>query len=468
MWTKHVCKRFMSSKTLLTIEDLPRAKGLPFIGTHLSMIASGPSRLHKYIDKRHKQLGPIFRDNVGPVEGIFVSDPDSMRLVLTKLEGKYPKHFVPESWIIYNEMYNYKRGLFFMDDEEWLHYRRIMNKLILRPDTEEWLKVPISGAATKFTEQWKTKCESGPYQPKLPDELYTMSIETMLSVMMGSNYVASTDSYNELVQRFAEKVYNILSYSALITLLPAKYYVKYKFPAWKGFVDAADGTLSIGQEIMDCIYKTDNLGDGLVSKLKENGLSEIEMTRIALDFVIAAGDTTAVTTQWMLYLLCKNPQVLNKYRSLLDNKEEEQNFSKGIIKETMRLYPAAAFVARILPNDCELAGYNIPAGKAIILSIYSAGRNPEHFTEPLKFDPRRWYKNDEPDSEKVMTPHASIPFAIGGRSCIGRKIAMLQMKEVLKKVVENFDLQMLNQNAEDIMRMVLVPEEPLKIILTKR
>lgn len=64
----------------------------------------------------------------------------------------------------------------------------------------------------------------------------------------------------------------------------------------------------------------------------------------------------------MLYLLCKNPQVLNKYRSLLDNKEEEQNFSKGIIKETMRLYPAATFVARILPKDCELAGYNIPAG----------------------------------------------------------------------------------------------------------
>lgn len=54
---------------------------------------------------------------------------------------------------------------------------------------------------------------------------------------------------------------------------------------------------------MDCIYKSNNLGDGLVSKLKENGLSEIEMTRIALDFVIAAGDTVLITYNCFIGIL---------------------------------------------------------------------------------------------------------------------------------------------------------------------
>lgn len=40
--------------------------------------------------------------------------------------------------------------------------------------------------------------------------------------------------------------------------------------------------------------------------------------------------------------------------------------------------------------------------------------------------------------------------------------------EFVLQVVENFDLQMLNKSTEDIMQMVLVPEEPLKIILKNR
>ncbi|XP_077291167.1 cytochrome P450 315a1, mitochondrial-like [Arctopsyche grandis] len=100
---------------------------------------------------------------------------------------------------------------------------------------------------------------------------------------------------------------------------------------------------------------------GFVRKLKKEGLNEMEISRICVDLVIAAGDTTSVTKQWMLYLLCKNPHVLDEYRSVLDDKEEEQKFSRGIVKETLRMYPIAALASRIFPNDCELGGYLIPA-----------------------------------------------------------------------------------------------------------
>lgn len=70
-------------------------------------------RLHQYIDKRHQQLGCIFREPIGPIEAVFLSDPDLMRSVFL-LEGKQPRHPLPEAWILYNQENGCKRGLFFM------------------------------------------------------------------------------------------------------------------------------------------------------------------------------------------------------------------------------------------------------------------------------------------------------------------------------------------------------------------
>lgn len=50
---------------------------------------------------------------MGPIEAVFLSSPDLMRKVFL-YEGKYPKHPLPESWLIYNQHNNCKRGLFFM------------------------------------------------------------------------------------------------------------------------------------------------------------------------------------------------------------------------------------------------------------------------------------------------------------------------------------------------------------------
>ena len=89
-------------------------KGLPLIGTTLNIVASGSaSKFHLYIDKRHKQLGPIFKENMGNVEGIFLAEPKSARAIFTA-EGKYPKHVIPASWEEYNKMFKCDRGLFFM------------------------------------------------------------------------------------------------------------------------------------------------------------------------------------------------------------------------------------------------------------------------------------------------------------------------------------------------------------------
>lgn len=72
-------------------------------------------RYHKYIDNRHRVLGPIFREPVGggTAEMVFLSSPDMVREMFV-YEGKYPKHPLPEAWLLYNQKHNCKRGLLFM------------------------------------------------------------------------------------------------------------------------------------------------------------------------------------------------------------------------------------------------------------------------------------------------------------------------------------------------------------------
>lgn len=96
-------------------KEPPEPQGLPFFGTMLSLMsAGGTQKLHEYVDKRHQELGPVYREQIGPVRAVFVNSPDEYRKILIDLAGPMPQHFLPESWKLYNEIRGQDRGLLFM------------------------------------------------------------------------------------------------------------------------------------------------------------------------------------------------------------------------------------------------------------------------------------------------------------------------------------------------------------------
>jgi ecdysteroid 2-hydroxylase len=75
--------------------------------------AGGVSQIHRYIDERHRRLGPIFRERLGHVEAVWVNDAQLFRQVY-QCEGSHPQPMLPEPWLIYNRKRGCQRGLFFM------------------------------------------------------------------------------------------------------------------------------------------------------------------------------------------------------------------------------------------------------------------------------------------------------------------------------------------------------------------
>lgn len=156
----------------------------------------------------------------------------------------------------------------------------------------------------------------------------------------------------------------------------------------------------------------------------------------------------------------------------------------GLIKESLRLYPVAPFIGRYLPQDAQLGGHFIEKDVSernffecliahaclfqtmVLLSLYTAGRDPSHFEQPERVLPERWCIGE---SEQVHKSHGSLPFAIGQRSCIGRRVALKQLHSLLGRCAAQFEMSCLNEMPVDsVLRMVTVPDQTLRLALRPR
>jgi cytochrome P450/NADPH-cytochrome P450 reductase len=79
-------------------------------------------------------------------------------------------------------------------------------------------------------------------------------------------------------------------------------------------------------------------------------------------------------------------------------------------------------------------GYFVRKGSQVTTALHAVMVNKEHWDDPFKFDVGQW------GTEKVQHrhSHAYIPFAAGGRGCIGQSLALAEVKVILARWVLNF------------------------------
>lgn len=287
---KQQCQRSISS-AMEKLQEIPSPMGLPVVGTTLALIAAGGApKLHIYIDERHKQLGPIFRDKIGPIQAVFVSDAECMRKTFSQ-EGKYPKHMLPEGWTVYNQMYGCSRGLFFMDGEEWLQYRKIMNKLLLKGDLGL-----IESACEVVSEQLVNKLQDlikhSEVVPDLESELYRWSLNVLVSILMGPQcFKCFQDQLSHGLNDLASTVHLIFQKSVALQILPASLAAKLNLGVWKSFVEVVSEALKKANDLVECLLDDFPLEDGLLRKMEQENVPRSMIVRIVADLILAAGES---------------------------------------------------------------------------------------------------------------------------------------------------------------------------------
>nr|AGI92297.1 cytochrome P450 CYP315A1 [Sogatella furcifera]AGU16446.1 cytochrome P450 CYP315A1 [Sogatella furcifera] len=334
-------------------DEPPSPTGLPLVGTLPSLIAAGGGEyLHLYIDKRHKQLGKIFKEAIGPVDAVFVCDPKLIKTIYSN-EGKYPIHFLPEPWVLYNEKYGSKRGLYFMDGEEWKLHRRILNESLLRSDPNAGLEDVHDAVLSKFIKQWQKHIGN----EFTVDEhcFYKLSISFFVASMMGSTYLDHEEVFQGDIDKLASFIHLIFVESCNLQLLPAKLSAFLNLPAWKRLVGYVKSALDLGKTLTEqMMEKCDE--NSFLAKLM-NDIPKDDVVRVVVDLILGGSDTTSNTIHWIVYELGRNVEVQNKLAEDLNN----TSLVKSVVRETLRLYPAAIFIARSLSDDAIIGGYRVLA-----------------------------------------------------------------------------------------------------------
>nr|XP_012214816.1 PREDICTED: cytochrome P450 4C1-like [Linepithema humile] len=224
------------------------------------------------------------------------------------------------------------------------------------------------------------------------------------------------------------------------------------------------------------------LFDILLEACHNGRLTQQEFWDHMITMSLAATDTTAITINFVIFMLANFPEVQEKaYKELSEiygiespksvpikyNDLQHMNYLNRVIKETMRLFPAIPFIGRILTEDVKIGETILPKGADTIMSIFHMHRNKKHWSNPLMFDPDRFLPEKEGHCSKYF-----MPFSNGRRNCIGQKYAMISMKVILITLIRTFEFKVdKNIKIEDIelnTDIALCTVDPLKVKIQKR
>ncbi|XVE69973.1 hypothetical protein DITRI_Ditri10aG0034100 [Diplodiscus trichospermus] len=223
--------------------------------------------------------------------------------------------------------------------------------------------------------------------------------------------------------------------------------------------------------------------DVMLSTLTDVGQNpDITNKATCLGLTIAASDTTVVTLTWALSLLLNNRHVLKKAQEELDihvGKDklvEESDIKKlvylqGIVKETLRLYPAAPL---LLPHasmeDCIVNGYHILAGTRLFINAHKLHRDPRVWSDPCKFQPERFLTTHK-DIDVKGQNFELIPFGSGRRMCPGVSFALQVLELTVASLLQGFEFGMLLDKPVDMTEgfgSTNMKALPLQVYLTPR
>jgi cytochrome P450 len=176
--------------------------------------------------------------------------------------------------------------------------------------------------------------------------------------------------------------------------------------------------------------------------------------------ILAGGDTSSATMRAAVYYLAKTPLATTKLAAELNaagisapapwKRIRDLSYLDAVIRETMRMNPGIAMIfERIVPEGGFTLpdGRYLPAGTKAGINPFVTNRDYEVFGEDADtFNPDRWLQGEDEssghfeDRQRRMKDTVDFVFGGGGRVCMGRYLAMLEIKKLIATLYSSFDV----------------------------
>ncbi|MFI6576433.1 cytochrome P450 [Nocardiopsis sp. NPDC050513] len=159
----------------------------------------------------------------------------------------------------------------------------------------------------------------------------------------------------------------------------------------------------------------DLLGD-LVEAHREGRLTRDEVTSTAFLLLVAGHETTVALIGNLLLSLLRNPEHLERLR-------RDRDLVAPAVEEALRLEsPLQNATWRFPRTATALGGVGLAAGEPVLVSLLSAGRDPERYDDPDVFDPGRGASH--------------LAFGHGAHYCVGARLARMEARVAVEAVLD--------------------------------
>ncbi len=156
----------------------------------------------------------------------------------------------------------------------------------------------------------------------------------------------------------------------------------------------------------------------------ERPLDDAELMSILQQLMVAGNETTTSTLAGGVLLLIENPAEEARVRA-------DRSLIPNMVEEMLRLESPTAGLWRVVKQDAELGGVNVPGGSMMMLRFAAANRDPARFEDPDRFDVTR--KN----------ARSHLAFGRGIHMCVGNMLSRKELAvafEVLLERIASFTL----------------------------
>ena len=215
----------------------------------------------------------------------------------------------------------------------------------------------------------------------------------------------------------------------------------------------------------------------LLSAQDEDGsrMTDRQLRDETITLFLAGHETTASTLSWTWWLLARHPAVEAKLHAELDavlgdraptlDDLPKLRYTGHLITESLRLYPAAWGMARLVVEDHEIAGYAVTKGMGVAMAQWVVHRDPRWYDAPEEFRPERW----EDDLLKRLPRFAYFPFGGGPRQCIGNAFALMEAALILATIARKFRfLLVADHPVVPLASITLRPRHGVRVTLVSR
>ncbi|XP_059051021.1 cytochrome P450 4C1-like [Achroia grisella] len=454
--------RYKNRRIMTMASKLPGPPTLPGLGNALKFVCK-PEELITVIKDLMREYGDVMRFWLGPDLNVVVSDPDSIKIILTNSKNSYKG---PQYKFMAHVLGG---GILSGSGPSWRKHRKVANPNYGKRAIESYEAV-----FNREIDHFMIKIRSFPVDRQF--DIYP--------------YIVNTTSYvvcQTLMGLEKEQTMNLPHIHSIIDMTPPLYDIVFdRMTKWylqiepiflmtkeyqlqKQFIamitDFSTKIVEHRLEMLKNLQKDEmNLMNSEEDSLRNTELSVIdrfilsqelnrqELLKETFTIFTSSQEASAKISSFALLMMAYHPDCQEKlYKEIKTVIGDEDRHVTGedlkqmpylemVFKEVLRLFPIGAMLQRTASEDIVLDSGVIPAGSSLVIPIYHIHRDPRFWTRPEDFDPERF----SPENSKLRHANCYIPFSLGPMDCLGRYFGTKLIKTIVVRVLREFEVTSLN------------------------